>query len=143
LSRIKRTLVRSALIAFTIWPALHIALVKLYDVNPWKLAGWGMYSAPQLPSLVEVTGLTPDSVGRYPLRTIQPELAPVLDDFLLLRRHLGRVIEPADFARALLDYYPAIDGVEIVVVEPVLDLRSGMIVERRDRYEYLRADPES
>jgi len=138
LSGLKQAAVRVALVALTVWPAVHIALVKRYDVNPWKLAGWGMYSAPQLPSYVQLTCLTPDSVGRYELGSLQPELEPKLQEFLLLRRHLGRLVEPDELARALLDYYPAIDGVDVTVVEPVLNPRSGMIEERSERYEYRR-----
>ncbi len=138
MSKLKQTAVRAALVAFTVWPAAHIGLVKLYDVNPWKLAGWGMYSAPQLPSYVQITCLTPDSVGSYELGSLQPELEPELQEFLLLRRHLGRLVEPDEFARALLDYYPAIDGVDIAVVEPVLNPRTGMIEEQSATYEYRR-----
>ena len=42
MSRLKQAVVHAALVALTVWPALHIGMVKLYDVNPWKLAGWGM-----------------------------------------------------------------------------------------------------
>ena len=138
MSRLKQAVVHAALVALTVWPALHIGMVKLYDVNPWKLAGWGMYSAPQLPSYVQITCLTPDSVGSYELGSLQPELEPELQEFLLLRRHLGRLVEPDEFARALLDYYPAIDGVDIAVLEPVLNPRTGMIEEQSATYEYRR-----
>lgn len=34
------------LAAFFAWPAVHLSLVAAADLNPWKLAGWGMYSVP-------------------------------------------------------------------------------------------------
>ena len=37
-------------VVMTIWPLAHIGLVFAYDVSPWKLAGWGMYSAPRMDS---------------------------------------------------------------------------------------------
>ena len=138
MSKLKRTMVHAALVAFTMWPAVHVGLVESYDVNPWKLAGWGMYSAPQLPSYVQITCLTPDSVGSYELGSIRPELEPELWAFLLLRRHLGRLVEPDQFAQALLDYYPAVDGVNIAVLEPVLNPRTGMMEEQSATYEYRR-----
>ena len=74
MSRWKRVLLQAGLVAFALWPAVHIGLVKGYDLNPWKLAGWGMYSAPQIPCHVRVSAFTPDEVGVYPLRTILPEV---------------------------------------------------------------------
>ena len=143
MSRFQRNLVHAALVVFTAWPAIHLVLVKGYDVNPWKLAGWGMYSAPQLPSYVQITCLTPDNVGRYELGSLQPELEPALQEFLLARRHLGRLVGPDALARALLDYYPAIDGVEIAILEPVLNPRTGMIEEQSETHEFRRVQESS
>ncbi len=138
MNKLKQSVVHAALVALTVWPAVHIGLVKAYDVNPWKLAGWGMYSAPQLPSYVQITCLTPDRVGSYELGSLPPEIEPELQEFLLLRRHLGLLVEPDEFAAALLDYYPAIDGVDIAILEPVLNPRTGMIEEQSATYEYRR-----
>jgi hypothetical protein len=96
-------MVHAGLIVLTVWPVVHLGLVWRYDVNPWKLAGWGMYSAPQLPGEVQVFCLTPDVVGRYELRTIQPDLQPALRAFQRSRLGLGRLAGPDGFARALLD----------------------------------------
>mgnify|MGYP001616078877 CR=1 FL=1 len=53
----KTTVVAGALAALTLWPLVHLWLVARYDVSPWKLAGWGMYSAPRSRSLgMEVFG---------------------------------------------------------------------------------------
>lgn len=122
------------------WPAVHIGLVARYDVNPWKLAGWGMYSAPQLLPYVRVSGLTPDEVGVYELRTIRPELQPARDEFLRARLGLGRLVRPDRFARTLLDHYTAVEGVIVEVVQPVLRPRTGIIEEESTRYEYLRSE---
>ena len=139
MSKPKRIAVYALLVAFTLWPLVHIGLVKRYEVNPWKLAGWGMYSAPQLPAWVQLFALTPDSVGIYELQTVQAALQPAMDGFLRQRRGLGQLVEPDALARAMLDYYPAIDGVRIVVVQPYLDRNTGMIDERMETYEYRRS----
>jgi hypothetical protein len=138
LSGFKRIVLYVGLLVFTIWPVAQIGLVKRHDVNPWKLAGWGMYSAPQLPGDVRVLCHTPDAVGTYELRTIQPELQPVLLSFLQRRLGLGRLAEPDELARALFDFYPAIDGVSIDVLQPVLDRHTGMIVEETSTYSFPR-----
>jgi hypothetical protein len=126
------------LLAFALWPLVHIGLVKRYDVNPWKLAGWGMYSAPQLPAWLQLSALTSDSVGVYELQTIQPALQPAVDDFLRRRRGLRQLVVPDSLAQETLDYYPGIDGVRIVVVQPFLNPHNGMIEERTTTYEYRR-----
>jgi hypothetical protein len=138
LSELKRIVVCAGLVLFTAWPAAHLGLVQRYDVNPWKLAGWGMYSAPQFPAEIRVVCHTPDAVGAYELRTIQPELEPAMLAFLERRLGLGRIVEPAQFARALLDFYPAIDGVSITVLQPTLDPRTGMIKESPSTHSYSR-----
>lgn len=138
MSKSKRIIVYVFLAAFTVWPLVHIGLVKRFEVNPWKLAGWGMYSAPQLPAWVQLFALTPDSVGIYELQTVQPTLQPAVDGFLRQRRGLGQLVEPDALARAMLDYYPGIDGVRIVVVQPFLDRHTGIIDERMTSYEYRR-----
>jgi len=136
MSKSKRIIVYAFLVAFTVWPLVHISLVKRFEVNPWKLAGWGMYSAPQLPAWVQLFALTPDSVGIYEIQTVQPALQPAVDGFLRHRRGLGQLVEPDALARAMLDYYPGIDGVRIVVVQPFLDRHTGIIDERMTPYEY-------
>jgi hypothetical protein len=138
LSLWKKLAVYLLLVAFTAWPAVHIGLVKRYGVNPWKLAGWGMYAAPQLPAWVQLYALTSDSVGIYELHAVQPALQPVVDEFLRRRRGLGSLAKPDSLARAMLDYYPGIDGVRIDVIQPYLDARTGMIEERTTPYEYRR-----
>ena len=128
------------LIALTLWPLAHIALVERYDVNAWKFAGWGMYSAPQFPARVQLFGLTSDDVGRYELGTIQPALEPAFRRFLRLRHGLRGFVAPDSLARAMLNYYSAIDGVEIVVVQPVLNRDTSMIEEEFTTYRYYRSD---
>jgi len=138
LSRVKRTFVHALLIAFTLWPAVHMTLVRVYGVNPWKLGGWGMYAAPQLQPSVHVFGLTADDVGVYELRTMPSELQPAVERFLDRRRALGDLASPDALAGELLGHYRAIDGVRLQVRQPVLERRSGMIRETIRTFEYPR-----
>jgi hypothetical protein len=138
LNRLKQRFVYASLIVLAVWPAGHIALVTRYGVNPWKLAGWGMYSAPQIVPEVRLFGLTSDAVRRYELGTVPTPLAPAVLDFRRARLGLGELARPDSLAKAMLDHYSAIDGVAIVVVQPVLDPASGMIEDRSTTYEYER-----
>jgi hypothetical protein len=128
LSALKRSLVHAGLIVFALWPAVHIGLVKTWGVNPWKLAGWGMYSAPQIPPELRI----------HPLTVLTPDLEATRLEFLRARLGLGNLARPTRLARALLDRYPAIDGVSIEVVQPVLNRRTGIVAERTTTYEYRR-----
>ena len=128
--------VNVALALLAAWPLLHIALVRAYDVNPWKLAGWGMYAAPQLDPVVHVECLTPDEVGRYELGTVLPDWEREFNDFVRRRRGLGQLAKPDALGRKLLQLYPAILGVEITVERPSLNRRTGMIESKSTTYHY-------
>jgi hypothetical protein len=134
----KRRAVLALLWAVGLWPALHVGLSFAVGLNPWKLAGWGMYAAPQIPATLRIVAHTPDEVGTYELRTLQPELQPVAERFLRSRLGLGRLIEPRELGAALLELYPAVDGFTIEVVQPVLRRGSAMIEERTWSYRYDR-----
>lgn len=138
MSRLKRSIVHAGLIALTVWPAAHIGLAKTWGVNPWKLAGWGMYAAPQIPPEMRISCVTPDEVGVYPLRTLSPALEAARHEFLRSRLGLGGLARPGAFGQTLLDHMPSIDGVTIEVIEPVLSRRTGRIEERRTTYAYWR-----
>ena len=128
----KRAWVHGALILFALWPAVHMALVKRWGVNPWKLAGWGMYSAPQIPAELRI------QAGASPLEELPAELEATQYAFLRARLGLGDLARPKKLARALLDRDPAIDHVSIEVVQPVLNRRTGIIEEHRTTYAYRR-----
>jgi hypothetical protein len=138
LTRLKRSAVHLLLAVFAAWPLVQIGMTRLYRVNPWKLAGWGMYAAPQIPPDLRVFCLTPDAVGVYELRTLTPGLQASSRRFLRRRLGLGTLAEPDAFAADVLAAYPVLDGVRLVVGEPYLDRDSGMVETRTSTYEYAR-----
>ena len=135
-------LIHGILVIFAVWPVAQIALVLTYDANPWKFAGWGMYSAPRIPRAARIFCRTPDEVGRYELRTLRPEFDLKYREFLIARRELGRLARPDALARAVLDYYPAIVATEILVIDPRMDPRTGLISDRATTYDYPRREGE-
>ena len=134
----KRAIVHAWLIAFAVWPAVHLGLVQAWDVNPWKLMGWGMYSAPQIPADVRISGLAPDGSSV----TLTVELTEELDvdqyRFLRARLGLGSFARPARLARAVLERDRSLAGVTIDVDQPKLNRRTGLIELRTSRYTYRR-----
>ncbi|MCP3980920.1 MAG: hypothetical protein GY716_16580 [bacterium] len=120
------------------WPAAQMVLVRGYGLNPWKLAGWGMYAAPQLEPQVSIECLTPDEVGRYELSSVQPAWRREFERFVRRRSGLGRLARPDELARKLLDEYPAVDAVEITVEQPRLNPRTGMVEAESTTYAHAR-----
>ena len=98
-----------------------------------------MYSAPQFPAELRVEARVPGEAGAFELRTIPEAVRGEELRFLERRLGLGRLARPDDLGRALLDYYPAVDGVSIEVRQPALDPSSGMVEETRSGYDYARS----
>jgi hypothetical protein len=119
---VKRRLVGGFLIAFGLWPLVHWGLVRVYDVDPWKLAGWAMYTAPGAMKTVRVTrierggGFETLDFARY-----GPEEQRAVDRFRERRRVLGRLASSEPLARTMLALHPDWEGVAISVLSLKLD----------------------
>jgi hypothetical protein len=131
----KKMLVHAALVLLTLWPAVHIWLVKSYGVSAWKLGGWGMYAVPR-PKFVGMEIFYRPRGAAEPLQLRQPSEAvrAVATDFIERYRWLGELAFPGDFARALLAMHPDWEEVQVVVYQPSLDRDSGMMVMREERF---------
>lgn len=136
----KQRWVHAFLVGLALWPLVHIVLVLRYDVNPWKLAGWGMYSAPQLAHRLEILGHAPGG-GALRLPALPEDLVAVVANYNRLRRGLGRLVEPDEVARAVFGYEGGPEAITIRITKPVLNRKTGMIEERIEDYEYRRAGP--
>jgi len=136
--RFKERLLGALLLVLTLWPIAHIGLVFRFDLNPWKLAGWGMYTVPQLPPYLRVYGSLADGSGRQELTALDPALDPEHQRFLRRRYFLRELTRPDRFAHALLERYPGPERVTIVVFQPYLDPKTGMLEERSTEYDYPR-----
>ena len=132
---LKRTLVYTALAALTVWPAVHIWLVKSYGVSAWKLGGWGMYAAPR-PKFVglEVFYREPGMREYQRLRQAGEPVTAASRSFIERYRWLGMLASPDDFARRLLKMNPGWEEVQVVVYQPSLERDSGMMRMREGRF---------
>ena len=134
----KARIVYRLLVAIAIWPVIHLTLVATHDLNPWKLAGWGMYAKPQLASSLRIFGRMPGSDAAEELRGLPVEVQPARDDFLRLRRGLRELVEPDELARKLFEHFPRVETITIVVVQPTLLRKTGMIEAESTEYVYDR-----
>jgi len=123
----KTRIVHAALVVLALWPLAHLALVARYDLSPWKLAGWGMYTTPRFGLLgMEVYG----SAGGA---TWQQMTAPSLEvrtagnAFLEQHRWLRGLASTGALADAVRAQEPTWTSLRVVVSYPVLDRASGRV----------------
>jgi hypothetical protein len=137
-ARSKTTVVAAALAALTVWPVVHLWLVARYDVSPWKLAGWGMYSAPRSRSLgMEIFGRARGGALEH-LTQPTPDTRTLASQYLERHRWLRKLVRPAALAAAIGVERPHWDEVKVVVFEPDLDRESGMVVMGALVHRYVR-----
>jgi hypothetical protein len=130
-------IVYAGLAMFTLWPAVHIGLVERYDLSPWKLAGWGMYSAPRFDLAgMEVYGRASESEEFEKLTAPAPELRDEATRFLERYRWLRRLAQPDTFVRLVRERHPQWRDVRVVIYQPSLERDSGMVVMNSVVHEY-------
>lgn len=131
-----------ALLAFvTLWPAGQMWLVARYDVSPWKLAGWGMYSAPR-PQLLgmEIFGSSGGG-SEDQLRDPTPELRQAANDFLERWRWLGQLAQPTELVALVRARHPEWQRIKVVAYKPTLSRTSSRIEMRATPYIFDAPDP--
>jgi hypothetical protein len=128
--------VNGLLVVMTIWPLVHIGLVFAYDVSPWKLAGWGMYSAPRMDSYgMEIYG---GPAGTPSLEQITAPSEPLrieANTFLERFRWLRGLASPDPLAQTIWSENPLWERVRIVVHQTEVDRTTGMIVPKESVIE--------
>ncbi len=122
----KRRIVWLGLVVLALWPPLHHAIFRRFDLSPWKGFGWAMYCVP------------PRVINTSPV----PERRAIYDaagEFGRRRAEFGTLVKPKELADVILELYPQLMGVEITVERVAVDRASATFVpERTDRYQYRR-----
>ena len=134
----KKRLLALMLSVLTIWPIIHMALVEQCGINAWKLAGWGMYSAPQMRPRIQIDILQNTRWITARSEHITQELREVIHEFALNCTTLGRLCTPASLGEAFLAEWPSLDGVRVIVTRFVLNTATGRLEAEEDRHEYSR-----
>jgi len=133
----KKLAVYAALAGLTVWPLVHIVLVARFDLSPWKLAGWGMYSAPRTGAGFQVLGRRSTTEEFRPIQV--PEAAmTTARDFHNRRRWLGELALPAPLASEILAADPSLVEVAIMIERPVLSTTTGYIEATRVVHRFAR-----
>jgi hypothetical protein len=129
----KTRVVHAALVLLTVWPAVHLGLVARYDLSPWKLAGWGMYSAPRFGLIgMEVYGQRAGRADWEQLTAPSAALRTAAAEFLERHRWLRGLASAREVIGLVRGEHPEWEHVRLVVAYPVLDRTTGMVVLTRD-----------
>jgi len=128
----KSRIVHLGLALIAAWPLVHMALVRRFDVSPWKLAGWGMYSTPRFDLLgMEIYGHVAATGDAEQLTTPSGAERDAAAAYLERHRWLRSLADDRDLTDVVLTDHPAWDRVSIVVFRPELDRDSGRITMQR------------
>jgi hypothetical protein len=132
-----------ALLTFVaLWPLAHRGLVAHFDVNPWKLSGFAMYTTPTPPILVVL--MIEDSTRPAALRPLREADLPAhtreaLDDFRRTRHALGHLTRPDAAARSVLRARQGLAHVLVVVQRMWLDPATATMDSDKQTYLYDRS----
>ena len=133
----KTVIVHGVLLALTAWPLVHIGLVWRYDLSPWKLAGWGMYTTPRFGLIgMEVFGHDPQADTWEQLTTPSTTVQHVATTFLEQHRWLRGLASAATLVQTVAADQTNWDRLRIVVSYPAIDLATGQVVLRHDERQY-------
>ncbi|MCA9512134.1 MAG: hypothetical protein KC560_15590 [Myxococcales bacterium] len=138
MSRARKRAVAAMLLVFSLWPLAQHALVQRFRMNPWKFFGFAMYTTHVLKPAVEVYAL--DGGRRLALPIPERELPEAEAERRRLRassHHCGLLARPDRLARLVRDALAPSEGVEVVVVRPYIDPRTGRVTATRESHLYL------
>jgi hypothetical protein len=131
--------VHAVLAAVTLWPLVQLALVARFDVSPWKLGGWGMYSTPRFDALaMEVYGHHVGTARVEQLTAASPSVRDRAHAFLESYRWLRALALQAPLVDAVFSDYPEWDRVRLVLLRITMNSRTGMIEPVRAEYVHVR-----
>jgi hypothetical protein len=139
----KRT-VACLILLYFVWPFVHQQLVLHYRINPWKLAGWAMYTTMKPGVRLRLAGAHEGNERATLDAHATPELAAAVARYRMRRRALGLFADPAPVARSVARAHPEQQGWVLIVDEFGLAADGWIRSVHRSEYRYRRgpAGPE-
>ena len=131
----------SLLIALMVWPIIHMFLVDKYDISPWKLFGFAMYTtAHKIEVEVRVEG-SKDKQSATASRA-SDNMMSQYNDFFNKRYILGKFHRPDEFCTNILESNKAFEKVTITIDTIRLEGKTGMLTSTAQTYHYQLPPPE-
>ncbi len=135
----KKRIVFVWLVLFAAWPLCHHALVRRFEINPWKFFGWSMYCVPVGRISVHLFPVEGGGPAPRSWAAGQPaEVTEAMSDFLNDRRVWGLLLKPDQLSEVIFESAPDLQGYRITVLETVLDTDTAHLVSRDHDYVYFR-----
>jgi hypothetical protein len=130
---VRRALAAGILCWVALWPLVHRAVVAAWDVNPWKLGGFAMYTTATPP--VQIALLVRGDTGLEPLdeRALPDAVRRALHRFRIERHALGALRSPDDVGRAILEARPELPWVVIAIQRMHLDPTTALMQSTREQ----------
>ena len=117
-----------------VWPLVHYALVRSYQISPWKFFGWAMYCRPENRISVFLAERTPTGLRALSRGVYTPPVMAEVRLFQRERQYYGFLASPERVAAALRKDSPGLHGLSVVVENLQLDPKTTRF--RSDRVEY-------
>ena len=118
-----------------LWPLAHRGLVAAYEIDPWKLGGFAMYTTYQT-SLVVFFRAGPDGLRPIDETALPAPVRAELERFRARRSALGTWVAPDAAARALHAVRPELASLVVVVQRLWLDRETARIASEKHGYAY-------
>ena len=137
MSRAKIRIVAAMLTAFAVWPLLHYRLVSRYGLDPWKFAGWAMYTAPSYLPKVEIFELRDGVRVKIPLIGARLEAAAATHQrFRIEALQWGRLASADALASQVRAGLATREPIEIVITRFFVDRNSDRVSATRNSFFY-------
>jgi hypothetical protein len=135
---LRRIVLVTVLALAGVWPFVHHGLVARLEMNPWKLAGWAMYTEPVLPVLVAIFEPREEGFAYLAESGLPREAVAALEDFRVRRRELGTLVPPDGLANEVLQARQDLFTLVVLVQRFHLDPETALMESVRHRYDYER-----
>lgn len=130
-----------AILAFVaVWPLLHRGLVARFGINPWKLAGWAMYTTPVVPTIVVLLREEGGKLTVLDERTLPAEAAEALQRYRDARTAWGTLVAPEPLARAVFEAQPGLEHLVVATQKLTLDPGTARMTSVRENLVFARED---
>lgn len=125
----KRRIVAVGLAVLAIWPLVHIGVVRLTGISPWRGFGWGMYTQPVFDVRVGVKALEAGPGAPAPVAEDARVVVEEIKGYIKRFQALGPNARPDRAAQAVARAYPHLKRFAITAEQNALDRESARITE--------------
>ena len=142
MARGKRRFAGIALFVFAVWPLVQYSMTQRYQVDPWKFAGWAMYTVPKFQPRIEAFLLKNDRLEPVALGSTDfAAVGEALEGLIYETTYLGELADFDSLAREIRRAAGPEWPIEIVVSRYFIDPDTSVLTAGRKSHFYERGAP--